>query len=109
MKKTNLVFFSLALSIGAFSCSHSEPAPAPVATTAEATPAKVEYEFGGKCANAMKSNRHDVMGNPEHSITHNGKHYCFSSAQKREEFNKDLDKNIAAAEKNWKRKANNLR
>ncbi len=108
MKTTQLVFVSLALSIGAFSCAHSEPATA-TAASAESTPAKVEYEFGGKCANAVKSNRLDVAGNPDHSITHKGKHYCFSSAQKREEFSADLDKNIEAAENNWRRRANNLR
>jgi hypothetical protein len=92
-------------------CAHHEvtptaaqPEPAPVAT-----PAKVEYEFGGRCAASVKANHFDVQGDPKYTIENGGKTYCFSSAKARDTYSRNLDKNIKTSQRNWDRRAETIR
>lgn len=99
-----VVFF-----LGLSSCAHQEPAPPAAEPAAVVAPAKVEYAYGGRCAASVKANRFNVQGDPKFNLEHAGKTYCFSSAKARDDFNRDLAKNVAAAERNWARRAETIR
>jgi YHS domain-containing protein len=69
----------------------------------------VQYEYGGTCAAAMKANKPEIKGDPAYSLEHKGRHFCFSSPEARDSFKKNIDKNIAIADRNYAKSRVNSR
>jgi Tfp pilus assembly protein PilF len=103
-----LLFFALILA----GCSSSEKtettATQGAASDVKSQESKIQYEYGGSCAAAMKANKTGIKGDPAYSLEHNDRHFCFSSEKARDSFKKNIDKNIADADRNWsKARVNN--
>lgn len=53
------------------------------------------------CALSVSHGDMHVKGKDEYKLTHKGHTYYFSSEEKKKEFQKGVDENIKAANKNW--------
>ncbi len=110
MTKLNLIFASLIIGLGFSACAHKQPTTTPVETgIAQADLKKGNYAYGGRCAASVKENRFDVQGDPKYNLEHNGRLYCFSSPEARDDFKKDTVKNIESANRHWKLHAERIR
>jgi YHS domain-containing protein len=96
-----LLSLVLLLSFGACS-SHENKSTTPEVpeTAVKTTEAKKEVAYGGHCGMGL-CHKKTVKGNPEYNFEYKGKIYHFSSAKAREQFIKDIDANIAKADKHW--------
>lgn len=63
----------------------------------------VAFEFDGSCAMGLCRKGQKVKCDPEITLAHQGKSYCFSTLEARETFMKDLNGNLAKANNRWKR------
>ena len=72
-------------------CAKASEAPKPVA-----------FEFDSFCPMGLCRKGEKVKCDPEITLAHQGKTYCFSSLEARETFMKDLSNNISNATKRWK-------
>lgn len=66
---------------------------------------KDKATFEGKCAYSVAHNEFDVDGKNEFTLQHAGVTYFFSSEEKKNDFEKDLDKNLNSARQNWDRRS----
>jgi len=97
MNKINILLATFVMTLGLNSCAHHDNAVSH--HHHEEAPKKASYE--GKCAYSVENKNFDVQGNPEFNIEHDGILYYFSSEQNMNEFKKDLNKHIAAANRSW--------
>ncbi len=74
-------------------CNCSKAAEAPKA---------VVMEFDGACPMGLCRRNKKVACDPEITLAHQGKNYCFSSLEARETFMKDINGNLKTANKRWK-------
>jgi len=72
-------------------CSKAAEAPKPQA-----------YEFDGLCPMGLCRKGQKVKCDPEITLAHKEKNYCFSSLEARETFMKDIEGNLKTANKRWK-------
>jgi YHS domain-containing protein len=73
--------------------------------------AKAEYkaqvfEFDNSCPMGLCRKGIKVKCDPEITLAHKGKNYCFSSLESRETFIKDLNGNLKKASLRWEKIAN---
>ncbi len=61
------------------------------------------FEFDGACPMGLCRKGQRVKCDPEITLAHAGKNYCFSSLEARETFMKDLNGNLVKANNLWKR------
>jgi YHS domain-containing protein len=101
MKKLLPLLFSALILAGCSSSEKATDTTTAVASDVKTEEPKIQYEYGGSCANAMKANKTNIKGDPAYSLEHDGRHFCFSSEKARDSFKKNIDKNIATADRNW--------
>jgi YHS domain-containing protein len=58
-------------------------------------------KYGKKCAASVAHGDFHVEGKEDFMLTHEGHNYYFSSKEKMDKFNKNLDKNISKANEQW--------
>ena len=67
---------------------------------------KIEHHhhpFNKKCAYEVSQNHLNVEGKEEFSILHDKETYYFSSAEKMQKFQSDINANISRSKENWKK------
>lgn len=84
-----LIILSLIL-FSFISCSHHHKKPE-----------HHHHQFDKKCAYEVGQNHFDIEGAEEFKIVHGGETYYFSSAEKMQSFQSDLDQNIKRSKENW--------
>ena len=60
------------------------------------------HQFDKKCAYEVSQNHFDVEGKEEFKIKHGKETYYFSSAEKMQEFQKDINENVKKSKNNWR-------
>lgn len=79
----------------------AQAATAPEKNSSEKKAAEVqEAEFGGHCPMGLCLKKR-VKGDEKFPLDYKGKHYVFSSEEARNNFKKDIDKNIQTANSEW--------
>lgn len=96
----------IALTTGLFiSCSHHHAKEAhhhhDCADCSKDVAKNAEDKFKHKCAESVAEGDVHTEGKEEFKIKHGGQVYYFSSKEKMEKFNKNLEKNVELATKNW--------
>ena len=94
MKTLIAVLFLLALG----ACASRQPKPVVAAPTP--TVKKVEAAYGGNCGMGL-CHKKMVKGDEKYSTDYKGQHYIFSSQEAKDKFMKNIDANIALANKAW--------
>jgi hypothetical protein len=64
-------------------------------------PKPVAMEFDGACPMGLCRRNQKVTCDPEITLAHKGKNYCFSTLEARETFMKDIEGNLKTANKRW--------
>ena len=93
------IFLSLVILLSIGGCANREDKTVQP-TTANATAEKSEVAFGGHCAMGLCLKK-KVKGDPKYSVDYKGKTYLFSSEEAKQNFLKDVDGNIAKANKQF--------
>ena len=62
---------------------------------------KTQAAFDKKCAHAVMEGDEHVEGKEEFTLSHGGRKYYFSTKERMNEFQSNLDQNINKANKNW--------
>jgi hypothetical protein len=81
------------------SCAHKKKCCGGEAKPASSVQA---FEFENTCPMGLCRKGQRVKCNPEITLAHKGKNYCFSSLEARSEFMKDVNGNIKKAAERWK-------
>ena len=61
------------------------------------------HQFNKKCAYEVSQDHLNVEGKEEFKIEHAGETYYFSSAEKMQRFQADIDASIKRSKENWRR------
>ncbi len=84
-----------------FTMAQAFAVTAPEENSSEKKAAQVTTaEYGGHCPMGLCLKKR-VKGDEKFPLDYKGKHYIFSSEQARENFKKDIDKNIELANSQW--------
>lgn len=90
-----------------FSCSHHHKESAhhhDEKTSCDSCPNKDEnVAFKKMCAHSVLEGDTHVEGKEEFSLSHGGKKYYFSTKEKMESFQANLNENVEKANTNWER------
>jgi YHS domain-containing protein len=101
-RNISISFLAFGLVVLASACS-SAPKPADQIVVTHKAADKMNVEFDGKCAMGVANGLMDHLGKADYRVDYKNKTYYFESADARDKFLKQIDKNVKRANLAWAR------